>query len=242
MKEHEKERDPIDAASPHAARTQKIRIEELITTAPLKKRSHAAEDPTAAGILEQAKNGYDLLYLGLGGSLAPHSAKFPPTVEKIVREFTGSVAIFCCHQNFRTTPGALLERILVPTTGADYSRFGAEVAVAIARGCTATVTALHVALPAWQSGLHRRSDERSSSGRAIIDDMVALAHRESVHIVTKILSGPVKENSILHEARVGEHQLIVLGTKQRPGESLNFGESVSAIIGNAPCPVLVVTS
>jgi nucleotide-binding universal stress UspA family protein len=130
----------------------------------------------------------------------------------------------------------------VPTTGADYSRFGAEVAVAIARGCHATVTALHVSLPPFQSGLHRRPGESSGSSRAIIDDMAALAHRESVHIVTKILSGPLKDESILHEARVGEHQLIVLGSKQRPGETLNFGESVSAIVGNAPCPVLVVTS
>jgi nucleotide-binding universal stress UspA family protein len=41
---------------------------------------------------------------------------------------------------------------------------------------------------------------------------------------------------------VGEYQLIILGTKPRPGETLHFGESVSAIIANAPCPVLVVTT
>jgi len=240
-KEHPPGRDPIDAAV-HAAHTQKIHVEELVSIVSLKKRGHASGDATADGILAEAKNGYDLLYLGIGGWLPARSAKFPPTVEKIVREFTGSIALFCVHENYDGVLDTPLTKILVPTTGADYSRFGAEVAVAIAKGCAATVTALHVSLPTLESERHRRSSESTPSGRAIIDDMVALAHREAVHVVTKILSGPVKENAILNEAIVGEHQLIVLGTKQRPGETLNFGESVSAIIEHAPCPVLIVTS
>jgi Kef-type K+ transport system membrane component KefB/nucleotide-binding universal stress UspA family protein len=241
MKAHEKGRDPLDTAALQA-HAQKTRIEDLIKVTPWKKRSSDAPDHIAESILAEAKNGYNLLYLGIGGSLAAHSAKFPPTVEKIVREFTGSVALFCCHDEFNASHETPLKKILVPTTGADYSRFGAEVAVAVARGCGATVTALHVALPEVAKKARHRVDEPSGGGRPIIEDMTALAHRESVRIVTKILSGPVKEDSILWEASLGEHQLIVLGTKQRPGESLNFGDSVSAIIGNAPCPVLVVAS
>jgi nucleotide-binding universal stress UspA family protein len=241
MKEHPPERDPLDAAS-HAAHAPKTRIEELISIVPLKKRSQEPEDHTAEKILAEAKNGYDLLYLAIGGYLADNSAKFPPAIEKIVREFNGSVAIYCCHASSLAKADAPLMKILVPTTGADYSRFGAEVAVAIAKGCTATVTGLHVSLPTLAKRMQRRTDEWAGGGRAIVEDMVALAHRESVHVVTKILSGPVKENSILHEASDGGYQLIVLGTKPRPGETLHFGESVSAIIANAPCPVLVVTT
>jgi len=241
LKEHPPGGDPLEAAA-HAAHTEKTRVEELISIVPLKKRGHASADTTVDGILAEAKNGYDLLYLGIGGWLPAKSAKFPPTVEKIVREFTGSIALFCVHENYGAILDTPLTKILVPTTGADYSRFGAEVAVAIAKGCTATVTALHVSLPTVDNERHRRSNESTPSGRAIIDDMVALAHREAVHVVTKILSGPVKENAILNEAIVGEHQLIVLGTKQRPGAELHFGESVSAIIEHAPCPVLIVTS
>lgn len=242
MKAHPATRDPIDAAE-HAAHTKKIRVEELVSIVPLKKPAPDAADQTAEKILAESKNGYDLIYLGLGGWLAEKSAAFPPTVEKIVRGFSGSVAIFCCHQEFDIIPNAPLTKILVPTTGADYSRFGAEVAVALAKGCNATVTALHVSQPTTPSSeLQYRAGELPRSGRAIVDDMVALAHRESVHIVTKVLSGPVKENAILNEAIVGEYQLIILGTKPRPGETLHFGESVSAIIASAPCPVLVVTS
>lgn len=241
MKEHPPERDPLDAAA-HAAHTQQSRVQDLITSVPFRKRTHGADDPTAEGILTEAKNGYELVYLAVGGYLPPNSAAFPVSVQKIVREFKGAVAIFCCHESYRAQLDAPLRKILVPTTGADYSRFGAEVAVAIAKGCTATVTALHVSLPTMGSELQYRAGELPRSGRAIIDDMVSLAHRESVHVVTKILAGPMKENAILREAAEGDHQLIVLGTKPRPGEALHFGESVSAIIANAPCPVLVVTT
>ncbi|MEP6669188.1 MAG: cation:proton antiporter [Chthoniobacter sp.] len=241
MKDHPPERDPLEAAA-HAAHAEQTRVEELISIVPLKKRSHSSSNTIADGILAEAKNGYDLLYLGIGGWLPAKSAQFPPAVEQIVRDFKGSVAIFCVHESYGAVLDTPLTKILVPTTGADYSRFGAEVAVAVAKGCTATVTALHVSLPSVENQRSRRTNESTPSGRAIIDDMVALAHRESVHVVTKILSGPVKENAILNEAIVGEHQLIVLGTKQRPGDALHFGESVSAIIENAPCPVLIVTS
>jgi nucleotide-binding universal stress UspA family protein len=241
MKAHPANRDPIDAAE-HAAHTKEVHIRDLLSVVPIKKQSQDSEDHTVTRILAESKNGYDLVYLALGGWLPEKSSALPPTVEKIAREFVGSVAIFCCHQEHEIVPGAPLTKILVPTTGADYSRFGAEVAVAIAKGCNATVTALHVSQPTPSSELQYRAGELPRSGRAIVDDMVALAHRESVHITTKVLSGPVKENAILNEAIVGEYQLIILGTKPRPGETLHFGESVSAIIANAPCAVLVVTS
>jgi len=241
MKEHPPERDPLDAAA-HAAHTQQLRIQDLITIVPGKKRAQGGDDPTADSILTEAKNSYELIYLAVGGYLPDGSAKFPLSVEKIVREFKGAIAIFCCHENHHAKLGAPLRRILVPTTGADFSRFGAEVAVAIAKGCNAVVTALHVSLPKMTSEMQYRVGELPRSGRAIVEDMVSLADRESVHVVTKILSGPMKENSILNEAVEGGHQLIVLGSKPRPGETLHFGESVSAIIASAPCPVLVVST
>lgn len=241
MKAHPAERDPLDAAE-HAAHTKKSRVEDLVSIVPIKSQPQDSAEQVADKILTESKNGYDLLFIALGGWLGEKSSVFSPTVDKIVRGFTGSVALFCCHKEYEIIPNAPLTKILVPTTGADYSRFGAEVAVAMARGCNATVTALHVSQPTMSSEPQYRTGDLPRSGRAIVDDMVALAHRESVHIVTKVLSGPIKENAILNEAIVGEYQLIILGTKPRPGDTLHFGESVSAIIANAPCPVLVVTS
>ena len=159
-----------------------------------------------------------------------------------MRECGGPVAIFSRGGSGPASNAAPLARILVPTSGVDYSRFGAEVAVAIAKGCGATVSALHVSAPPADNELLRRPGQQLRSGRTLLHDLVALGERESVRVVTKSLVGPAKETAILRQARLGRHQLIVLGTKARAGEELPFGQSVAVILENAPCPVLIVKS
>ncbi len=217
---------------------------------PAPKRSPVAElisavtpkEPTATpveAILAEAKNGYGLLFLGLGSASKQPAQGFPPALEKIVREFTGPIAIL-----LRASPGpdAKLEKILVPTTGADYSRFGAEVAVAIAKGCGATITALHVSAPPSDNELLRHAKKLLRTGRALLADIAALGQREGVRVSTKALVGPAKESAILRQAQLGGHQLIVLGTKAWSGEHLHFGQSVETLLASAPCPVLIVKS
>jgi hypothetical protein len=62
---------------------------------------------------------------------------------------------------------AALERVLVPTTAADHSRFGAEVAVAIAKGCGAMITALNISAPPAENELLRRPNQSYSSPDAL---------------------------------------------------------------------------
>ena len=38
------------------------------------------------------------------------------------------------------------------------------------------------------------------------------------------------EDAILREARLGDHDLIVLGVSRRPGERLSFGELAAALL------------
>jgi hypothetical protein len=59
---------------------------------------------------------------------------------------------------------AALERVLVPTTAADHSRFGAEVAVAIAKGCGAMITALNISAPPAENELLRRPNQLLLTG------------------------------------------------------------------------------
>ena len=88
----------------------------------------------AKATLTESKHGYGLLFLGLGAESIAATHNFPPTIEKIIREFAGPIAI-ALHRGVRNASSDTpLEKILVPTTGAGYSRFGAEVAVAIAKG------------------------------------------------------------------------------------------------------------
>ncbi len=234
------DQNPVEAAA--AAGGQKLPLKELISFLPFKEKSGDLPDPVADAILSEAKNGYGLLFLGLEQGGKGRSETLPATVEDIVRGCSVPTAIFYGGELGREIPDGPLERILVPTSGVDYSRFGAEVAVAIARGCGATVTALHVSAPPTDNELLRRPGQLLRSGRALLADLVALGQRESVRVISKSLVGPAKETAILRQARLGNYQLIVLGTKARVGEELPFGKSVSVILEKAPCPILIVKS
>jgi Kef-type K+ transport system membrane component KefB/nucleotide-binding universal stress UspA family protein len=233
---------PMEAASAKS-KTPPIPITDLISIQTLKKNGKAnTAGSIAAGVLHEAENGYGLLFLSLGDNAATDSSHFSPEVERIARKFDGPLAILAA-----TTPETVqspgdVAKILVPTTGADYARFGAEIAVALARGSGASLTALHVSVHVAERELLRQPTQKQSS-RAILQDIVALGKRESVCVTSRTIKGTSKETAICQYARRGGYQLIVLGTKQRPaGSSLHFGESVAAIVEHAPCPVLIVRS
>lgn len=213
-------------------------IPELVSVVRPKAKASPDAEPTVTAILDEAQNGYGMLIVGLDEGAAADAPAFQATVGKMVHEFEGHVAILVHgprdERDFRC------ERILVPTTGADYSRFGAEVAVAIAKGGGSTLTALHVATPPSDSDLLRRPQKLQRPARALLDDIVALGEREGVHVVSRAAVGAAKESAILRQARRGGHQLIVLGTKAWSGEELHFGRSAEVIIENAGAPILVV--
>ena len=80
------------------------------------------------------------------------------------------------------------------------------------------------------------------AGRGPLADIVARGPREGARAMAKSLVAPAKESVILRQARLGGHQLIVLGTKAWSGSQLHFGHSVAALLEHAPCPILIVKS
>lgn len=234
---HKESMGPMETAA-IAAEAEQIPVGELITVLPIPEKK-PQNGNAAIQILEEAKNGYGLLFLGLGRASDKNTTLgFSPVVERIVQEFPGPMAFLLpglAKKGFTS-----LQRILVPTTGADYSRFGAEVAVAIAKGCGATITALHVSLPPSESELLRHSNELLRAGRALLDDIVALGKREGIRVTSKMRITPAKEVEILRQATEGAHQLMVIGTKAWTKGKLTFGHSAAALIQNTPCPILIV--
>ena len=234
-------RDPIGSAV-RAAKAERTAVKELISILPWKASPEGTDDIAAEVILAEAKNGYDLLFLGLPAGKQNGAAKLPPGFEKIIRGFTGPVAVLLnpTHRNTASAPS--LGKILVPMTGTDYSRFGAEVAVAIAKGCGATITALHISAPPAENELLRRPKQLHRPGRALLAEIVALGQREGVRVLTQSLIRSAKEAAILHQTNLGGHQLIVMGTKARSGDEMHFGKSAETLIANARCPVLLLKS
>ncbi len=232
--------DPLAAAGKEAA-AERRPVSELISLPPWKSPPEDAQDFAAETILAEAENGYDLLFLGLHSATKDGTVNFPAGFEKIIREFPGPVAVLL-NPAGRAAAHPPLDKILVPMTGADYSRFGAEVAVAISKGCGATITALHVSVPPTETDLLRRAKRLTRPSRALFAEIISLGQRENVRVLTKVLIRSAKEDAILRQATVGRHDLIVIGTKAWSGETLHFGQSAETLIANARCPVLLLKS
>ena len=223
-----------------------------------------ARAPDAAGtVLTEAKKGYDMIFLGLGRPVeapeAPgegnpdedeaHHGTFRRQLEAVLREFDGPTAIAVARGEplpADPLPAGLLN-VLVPTTGTDYSRRAAEVAVAIAKAAGGQVTALHVARPPDDNDLRRHSPERRlRTGRALValvGEVETLGRREGVPVTARVITRRGQDDAILRQVERGGHNLVVLGVKARPsGERLFFGHSTTALIEQIPCALLVVKS
>ena len=205
----------------------------------------ASEEPEQV-ILKEAKKGFDMLFLGVGHALEDGAAgTFSPQVAKILQGFEGVTAVAVARGNHPRGPREGSLRILVPVTGTDYSRRGAEVAVAIAKACKCGVTALHVSRPPDESTLLRHQPRaRAENGEALLEEISALGGREGVKVESLVVSRRSQERAILRQVRRGRHNLVVLGIKARPatGERLFVGQSTAALVERLPCSVLIVNS
>ena len=215
--------------------------EMLLTNAP------ATEDVTEA-VLNEIGKGYDMMFLGIAGLLQGDrqpGRDADSTVEKILQEFDGAVAMVVAKDGQRRARGdgqAEAMRILVPTSGADYSRRAAEVAIAIARACPCQVTALHVAPPPEEFVRLKATPGNVNTGHALVRDIERLGEREGVKVRPLVTYRREPEAAILHQIEKGSYDLVVLGAKARPGEQVFFGHSMAVLLERVPCSIILVSS
>ena len=221
--------------------------EELVSAATVTPPPGGAPDQA---VLAEAENGYDMLFLGLTraatvSSVDGHSRAASPLserVEAIVRESRRPVAVVLARPPLASAPDAppVPLNILLPTGGSDQSLASAEVAVAIAKGSGARLTALHVSRPPTENDLLRYPHEVRVAGRTLVRELQALGSRQGVEITVRVLARPVQEAAILHQIEHGGHNLVVLGVKVRQGERLSFGQSVGVLLEQIPCSVVLI--
>jgi Kef-type K+ transport system membrane component KefB/nucleotide-binding universal stress UspA family protein len=231
------EMHPLDAAA-QAKNEEPTAVSDLVTVLQPKDDSEGDDHMLAEAVLEEVSKGYGMIFLRTGSMATP--GEFQASVERIVHDFKGPVALLF-GRRAKNEEAEPLRRILVPTIGADYSRFGAEVAVAIAKGCGAAITAVHVSVSP-EGNLLRRPAQMLRTGRALVGDIETMGRREGVRVEPKALRGQAKESAILRQVERGGHQLIVIGSKSQSTGQLHFGTSAMALIEKAPCPVLIVKS
>jgi len=202
----------------------------------------STEDSTEA-VLNELEKGYDMIFLGVARALREGDNSTPHlSLDRLMRDFKGALAIVVAKG--AQPPEALTSslNILIPTTGADYSRRAAEVAVAIAKACRGRVTTMHVSPPPQGTALLHQPRKRLATMRALVEDIQSLGGREGVAVSPIIKFSGTPETAILRQIKKGRHNLVVLGVKARLGEELFFGHGTEALLARAPCSLLLVNS
>jgi len=138
-----------------------------------------------------------------------------------------------------------LRRVLVPTTGAPFSRLGATVAMLYAEATSADITALYVKESPMVSlrNFYPRRGDNSANTTPITNEIRAFGQQLGINIEARAISGSKPENAILLAADRGNFDLLVMGVQIRPAErGLYFGPKVEHILRNARCAIVVVVT
>ena len=202
--------------------------------------TRVSEAPLEEAVADEARKGYGLLIVGVERS-ADLAGGFHEDVARMASGFRGPLAVAVARGAHADRPLDADLRILIPITGTDVSRRGAEVGLALARATNAPAMALHVAGSVAKPA--RRRFGRSRRGEdEILRHIVGLADGYGVPLRTTTRVDLAAEDAILRQARLGGHNLIVMGVTRRPGKSLFFGNVATAILESSERSILFVAS
>jgi Kef-type K+ transport system membrane component KefB/nucleotide-binding universal stress UspA family protein len=203
----------------------------------------SSEEPTTA-IFAEIENSHDLVFVGVENALSL-TGKSPgalsSSIEKVIRDFTGPLAIAIPKGigPAKLTGDSL--NILVPATGTNYSRLASELAIAIAKACHGSVTALNVSPPPDNRSVSANA-RQLKPGREVLKDIQEIGKREAVRVKTVAEIRGSAEPAILRQIKKGKHNLLLIGAHLRPGGQLFFGHSLPALLKKSPCSLLIVSS
>lgn len=187
-------------------------------------------------VAAEARKGYNMLFLGVERSVDPRGG-FHEDVARIAGSFPGPLGIAIARGVHVDHPLEAELRILIPITGTEVSRRGAEIGLALAKATGAEAMALHVAGTA-----RRRFDPKRPGEDEFLRHVAGLAERYGVPLRTAMRADLAAEDAILRQARLGGFNLIVMGVARRPGENLLFGNVATAIMESADRSILFVAT
>ncbi|HWY66578.1 MAG TPA: cation:proton antiporter, partial [Rhizomicrobium sp.] len=187
-------------------------------------------DAPAEVVKDEARKGYDLMFIGLEDSVEPDGG-FAPKINQLAAGFEGPLMVLANGGKIALHGKS---RILVPVNGTAQSRRAAEVAFALARATGAVVETLFVS----QTDGRARTRLREES---VLRDITELAERYEVEIKTRISKRAAAPGALLTEAQRG-FSMIVMGGSARPGDELFFGNTVTAVLKDWKSPILMLAS
>jgi nucleotide-binding universal stress UspA family protein len=201
------------------------------------------ETPTQEAIEKEAKKGYDLLIVGVRNTLTSGGA-IRNEVNRVASGFDGPLGLVMARGPHEEKPLHSRLNILVAVAGTDISSRAAEVAIILARGSDARITALYVAGVSDRGGKRRLRQATASHRReeTSLKEIVAIGERYRTNVRTAVRVDAMPDNAILQFAKNGRYDLVIMGVSRHTGEKLFFGNTAQAVLENAPCSVFLLAA
>jgi len=189
-------------------------------------------DAASEVVKDEARKGYDLMLIGLEGSVEGDGG-YAPKVTTLSAGYEGPLMVLSDSVG-QPPPLSARSRILVAVNGSPQSRRAAEVAFALARASSAHVHALFVSQTDGRSRTRVREEQ-------VLKDMTQVAERYDVTVSTRISPRAEASATILKEAVRG-YTMVIMGVSARPGEELYFGNTATAVLKDWKGPALMVAT
>jgi Kef-type K+ transport system membrane component KefB/nucleotide-binding universal stress UspA family protein len=211
-----------------AAATPQLALKDLV-------RAKSADTPDA--LETEVTRGYSIAFVGLDEPIRADAGHFEDRLQQLVEAFQGPVAIAINGARFSAQPGGSLD-ILVPTGGTPEARLAIEIALALAKATSGHLTAFHVIDPQDDTEFLRGRSRRH--GLSLLVDARRLGKGSGVSVSGMSVVHPRPEVEIRRAVRSGRHDLVVIGTSLRQGETKFLSPRSSALVRSLRAPVLLI--
>ena len=201
-----------------------------------------ANQPQQIVVTELERDTYDLVAVG-----APDSQQISHALLGLVSSIERAASFVLVVKGDRPN----LSRVLICSSGTEYSRLPVQTGADVASGAGAQVTLLHVLdpMPIMYTGLERMEQTmaeflQTDTEQAKEVKWALRTVQAQCELVELELRRGIVGDEILRESEVGDYDLIVLGSS-RSGAGLArvlLGDVTGGLITHAQRPVLVVRS
>jgi Kef-type K+ transport system membrane component KefB/nucleotide-binding universal stress UspA family protein len=185
-------------------------------------------------IATEARRGYDLLVVGIDNTVTKGGA-FHDRLSSLVRNFEGSIAIAVARGAHAEDALAPISKVLVPVTGNENARRGAEVAITLAQAAHAKASTLSIIS---RTAKNRQQLRRET--QAVADEIKKIATYLEAKIKAEIRTDDDAADAILKAIKREGADLVAMGVSRRPGDQLSFGGVADVLLKDAPCSLIFI--
>ncbi len=183
-------------------------------------------------VATEARHGYDLLVVGMEPTVGKRGG-FADELSKLVSQFEGSIAIVSARGIHEQDGAASVSKILIPVSGNQNARRGAELAITLAKSAQAEVAALSI--------IEREKTNKQQLRRemqAVTEGITKVATYLKAKVKITIRTDADAGTAILETIKRGKFDLVAMGVSRRPGEKLSFGNVADVLLKEAKCSLV----